>query len=246
MGDLQVKMATRSSGRTRFPVKRLINEVYKHSEKISTESRKKKDYNLYDVSVVEIDARSKRIKVHYVGWDSKFDEWKNCKDGDFPLVKYQRLKLPPPETIHQRSEMFCQTLSCEIKRNLCFGWKDNPEVRIRLKIDEDVYRQTFKKLGIPVKRASRKGEMEVMNNRSLDENLGIHWDRRIKNRLGDFSFVSSGTVRFWFRKKNPIKDYFEVGRTFLPYEIEQEPILVFTFVRAAGNRNCYDKMFGNK
>jgi len=239
-------MATRSSQRTRFPVKRLINEVYTRPEKNSRENRKKKDDNLYDVSVVEIDARSKRIKVHYVGWDAKYDEWKNCQGSDFPLVKYERLKLPTPETIYQRSEMFCQTLSLEIKRHLCFGWKDNPEVRIELKIDEDVYLQTFKNFGMPVKRASRKGEMRVMNNRALDEYMGMHWDRRLQNKLGDCSFVAAGTVRFWFRRKKPLQDYFEIGRTFLPYEVEQEPVLVFTFVRERGNRNCYEKMFGNK
>ena len=65
------KMATRSSHRTRFPVKRLINEVCMRPDKDFR--RKQKDENLYDVSVVEIDARSKRTKVHYLGWDAKFD-----------------------------------------------------------------------------------------------------------------------------------------------------------------------------
>ena len=114
---------TRSSHRTRFSVNRLINEVYTRPEKDF--HRKQKDEYLYDVSVVEIDARSKWIKVHYLSWDAKFDEWKNCKDGDFPLVKYQRLKLPTPETVHLRSEMFCQTLSRDIKRQLRLGWKDD-------------------------------------------------------------------------------------------------------------------------
>ena len=116
-------MATCPSHRTRFPVKRLINKVYTRPEKDF--HRKQKDENLYDVSVVEIDARSKWIKVHYLGRDAKFEEWKNCKDGDFPLVEYRRLKLLTPETVHLRSEMFCQTLSREIKRHLRLGWKDN-------------------------------------------------------------------------------------------------------------------------
>ena len=63
--------------------------------------------------------------MDYLGWDAKFDEWKNCKDGDFPLAKYQSMKLSSPETVHLRSEMFCQTFSRQIKRNLRLGWKDN-------------------------------------------------------------------------------------------------------------------------
>ena len=55
-------------------------------KKISRENRRKKDYNLYNVSVVGIDARSKRILVLYVDSDIKFDKWKNWKNGDFPLV----------------------------------------------------------------------------------------------------------------------------------------------------------------
>ena len=31
--------------------------------------------------------------MHYLGWDAKFDEWKNCKGGDFPLVKYQAVAV---------------------------------------------------------------------------------------------------------------------------------------------------------
>ena len=74
-------MVTRSSHRTRFPVKRLISEVYTPPEEDF--HRKQKDENLYDVSVVEIDARSKWIKVPYLGWDTKFDQWKNCKTAIF-------------------------------------------------------------------------------------------------------------------------------------------------------------------
>ena len=136
-------MVTRSSHRTRFTVKRLINEAYTRPEKDF--HGKQKDENLYDVSVVEIDAISKRTKVHYLGWDAKFDEWKNCKDGDFPLVKCQRLKLPTPETVHVRSEMFCQTHSCEIKRHLRLGWKDNL-ISTRLqsqKYTRNLYRTTL-------------------------------------------------------------------------------------------------------
>ena len=93
-------MEIRSSYRIQFPVKRLINEVFMRPEKDF--HRKQKDENLYDISVVENDARSNQIKVHYLGWDAKFDEWMNCKDGDFPLVKYQLLKLPTLEPVHLR------------------------------------------------------------------------------------------------------------------------------------------------
>ena len=56
--------------------------------------------------------------------------------------------------------MLCQTLSLEIKCHLRLGWKYNPDVCIELKIDEDVYQQTLKKLDMPVKGDSGKGGNE--------------------------------------------------------------------------------------
>ena len=36
----------------------------------------RKDTKLYDIEVTEVDKANKRLKIHYVGYSSRFDEWR--------------------------------------------------------------------------------------------------------------------------------------------------------------------------
>ena len=36
----------------------------------------KKGTKLYDIEVKEVDKANKRLKIHYVGYSSRFDEWR--------------------------------------------------------------------------------------------------------------------------------------------------------------------------
>ena len=36
----------------------------------------RKDTKLYDIEVSEVDKANKRLKIHYVGYSSRFDEWR--------------------------------------------------------------------------------------------------------------------------------------------------------------------------
>ena len=50
------------------------------------------DISLYEIEIKEIDAASKRIKVHYTGYEEEFDEWKAItEDEEFPIAKYEKL-----------------------------------------------------------------------------------------------------------------------------------------------------------
>ena len=134
MVNCELKMATRRSQRKRFQVKRLIAEVDSQPVAIERDRRNemkvaKKDENLYEVKIIAVDAESRLIKVHFVGWDTRYDEWKaDADDDDFPIGKYEKLQLPLPETKDERSAMFSQELYREVKRNLRPGHKGNPEV----------------------------------------------------------------------------------------------------------------------
>lgn len=44
------------------------------NQEITTPPKKQKDNVLYDIEIVEEDGH--HVKVHYVGYDDKFDEWK--------------------------------------------------------------------------------------------------------------------------------------------------------------------------
>ena len=139
--------------------------------------------------------------------------------------------------------MFSQELYREVKRNLRPGHKGNPEVRFEIKIDEDVY-DIICMYGIDSKARGTKFVTGLQNNRDLDSYLGKGWDRRIINKQGDFVYVANGNFHLlhiqshlaWKLHRQTIKDYFEFGGKFFPYEIEQTPLLVFTFIRLTGNK----------
>ena len=133
------------------------------------------------MKIIAVDAESRLIKVHFVGWDTRYDEWKaDTDDDDFPIGKYEKLQLPSPETKDERSAMLSQELYREVKRNLHPGHKGNPEVRFEIKIDEDIY-NIICMYGIDSKARGKKSVTGLQNNRDFDFYLGKGWDRRIIN-----------------------------------------------------------------
>ena len=141
--------------------------------------------------------------------------------------------------------MFSQELYREVKQNLRPGHKGNPEVRFEIKIDEDVY-DIICMYGIDSKARGTKFVTGLQNNREFDSYLGKRWDRRIIDKQGDFVYVANGRVGVWKLQRQTIKDYFEVGGKFFPYEIEQTPLLVFPFIRLTGNKRQYIESFAQQ
>ena len=42
------------------------------------ERKRKKDRNLYDVEVIEVDTTRKQLKIHFVRFSHEYDEWRDC------------------------------------------------------------------------------------------------------------------------------------------------------------------------
>ncbi|XP_031557298.1 uncharacterized protein LOC116293932 [Actinia tenebrosa] len=129
---------TRVKRESKFPV-RYMQEF---SSDFASKQRKssKKDNNLYDVVVTEVDKSKKRIKIHYVGYSTKYDEWKSFGDGaSFPFVRHEKLNIPSADSIGDRQEIFHGQLYREIKRKLFSGRRDDPAVRIELRVEPDVF-----------------------------------------------------------------------------------------------------------
>ena len=70
--------------------------------------------------------------------------------------------------------------------------------------------------------------------RRLDSILGMKWDERILNANGDFAHVYKGTVSFWLVEKKPVLEYKYVGGSLIQSAIENETVLIFSFVRGDG------------
>ena len=239
---LETKMATRISTRRRKQVHRLIDDLSSTTEYLvnTKKKNKKEDKTFYDVTIKEIH-ETKGVKVHYVGYGEEYDEWKPLSDqqtGDFPVAKFERLKQPDHATIKERSERFCIRLYLEIKRNLHSQRKTDPNVRIQLAIEQDIFEQ-FNDVGV----SSDKNTRQILHNNELERFLGRRLDVRVRNNRGDFESVVEGSVRFWKHERPPMDDFFSTGGKFFPYKIEQEPLFIFTFVRETGNSRLYFEKF---
>ena len=79
----------------------------------------------------------------------------------------------------------------------------------------------------------------IRDNSDLDNFLGVKWNERVFNEIGDFAYVVDGTVRYWLTRKIPIVEFKYKGDTFVKSEIEGLHLLVFTFVRGDGNKAQY-------
>lgn len=90
-------MADKPKREIREP-KRFCNEYssYTPVKKIISQ---RKDTKLYDVEVTEVDKPNKRLKIHNIGYSTRFDEWRPFGDGEaseyFPFVVKESGKWKP-------------------------------------------------------------------------------------------------------------------------------------------------------
>lgn len=181
---------------------------------------------LYDIEVVEEDLENDKVKIHYVGYSSRYDEWK-CRS--------EIVIRPPRSTSHAPNpNFFFSTLACAIKKRLT-PTRDDPAIRIQLpfkKEDGDLLLQKGVQCG---------RQFKLDHYADLSDLLGEDWHYRVVNIRGDFSFVVLETVRFHVYTPKPILEYttelIHGKLNYTPVYTEQETQLVFSFVRRDGNHH---------
>ena len=189
--------------------------------------------------VTDVDKVGKRVKIHYVGYSERYDEWRACESEDNNLFQgMELLSSPSSSSLDDRLELIHGELYREIKRKLYSGRKDDPSTRVEVRIDQDVFNGG---LALAGKAKTERGKVvySIDSNQTLNHLLGLKWDERIFNENGDFAFVIEGTVRFWLARRNPIQEFKVIGGKYIKSEIEDNFYLTFTFVRGDGNRHNY-------
>lgn len=97
-----------------------LNDV----EGIPRGKRRKDNDELHPVEVVERDAVNGRVKIHYIGYSTNEDEWRNASDI---------LDFTPPQPLISSTFSLYQELALMIKRSLQGSRKASPEVRIEMR-----------------------------------------------------------------------------------------------------------------
>ena len=207
------------------------------SEKTSPkncEKMKATDSKLYEVEVIEIDKAANRVKLHFKGYSEKYDEWRPYDEMKLPVIWFEQMSKPTDASFDDR-------LHREIKRKLYSGRREDPEVRIEVPCDEDVFSRSIAMVAF---KSTERNKViyRLHSNEKLDECIGLKWSERIMNENGDFAFVVPGTVRFWLASRNPIVEFKLIGDKYIRSEIDDGHQVVFTFVRGDSNRKGYKDM----
>jgi len=219
------------------PPKRFIDE-YLPVFKAKNEKKMRKDSQLYEIEIREVDKEKQRIKIHYKRFREDTDEWRDYGDDFSPIVRLEKAYIPQEISLEDRKNSLYGQLYREVKRKLWSGRRDDPDIRIELNMNPDVFDQG---LGLVVKACyQRQREVyQITDNHDLDDLLGLKWNERILNENGDFAYVINGTVKYWLSKKSSIVEYKYIGAKYIKSEIEDSHMLVFTFVRGDGNKIQY-------
>lgn len=156
---------------------------------------------VYPVEVLEAtsDSEGTRYKVHYVGYSSKYDEWKSAEE----IVDLDEGGESEIHDCHAaRPFSLYNKLAHRIKARLVLGRKDSPIVKIdmpfdRVTFDGGLAIKGYKKWYVRgVQRYSIKGFKD------LNYLLGMNWHYRGLNKNGDFTYVILETVEFYIHQRS--------------------------------------------
>ena len=110
-------------------------------KRCNAKKKSKTDKDLYDIEIVQVDKERKRFKIHFVGFGNQFDEWRDfsTSGGQFPFVRLEKSFVPGEESLEDRRHIFHGHLYQVIKRKMWSSQREDPEVRIELPIEPDVF-----------------------------------------------------------------------------------------------------------
>ena len=151
--------------------------------------------NLYDIEIVDEDEESDRVRIHYVGYSSEYDEWRNRSEI---VVRPPQTVIPP--RVDPVSFSFSNLLSA-IKKQLKPS-REDPAIRIQLPFEEEDCEFLIQK----GTKCENSNQFKINSYSELGV-LGEDWHYRVVNTRGDFSFIVLETVRFHVYRPKPILEY---------------------------------------
>jgi len=70
-----------------------------------------------EIEIIDIVKAQDKVKIHYKGYGSEFDEWRSCVELGLP-IRLQKLRLPGEDSFEDRYNSFYDSLYREIKKKL--------------------------------------------------------------------------------------------------------------------------------
>ena len=177
----------------------------------------------FELRIIDTKFESEKLycRVHYIGWPSKYDEWRLASD----IIDIPEEFLKSTES---ERRLFFTNLRIAIKEALHCQRRADSFVEIKTQITKDIY-QELQALGTPKKR----GQYLLSDIRSFDRFLGNGWNLRIINRHKDFAYIANDQLFFRLSEREPLHEFSLDGQ---PVISHRGFMLIIKFVRALGNR----------
>ena len=142
-----------------------------------------------------------KVKVHYVGWGRKFDEWRPISElSHFGFTNYIIRRDGLVE--HQLRQ-----ISIATQESLNGARRRDTSRSLKVSISERTWTELANVLW--VKRVFRKKPTihGIRKKEDLDRLLGTGWSKRIFNKYGDFSEILPETFQIYVYQKKDLKCY---------------------------------------
>ena len=204
-----------------------------------TSSRNK----LYPISIVERDGS--RVKIHYVGYNDGYDEWREVGDIVPPSAEPGNPSggSQTRQTIQQQYSLY-KELSIKIKQFLTCGRKQSPSVKINMGFDYLLFVGGLQAAGAATRSAQGKTRFKIQAYSDLDFLLGKNWHYRGINKHGDYAYVVLDSVEFYLSKRPNVVEYMppqSANDTITATHTDAGYSLTFSFVRRCGNASTFGK-----
>ena len=181
------------------------------------------DTQLFPVTIVDDDGS--RYKVHYVGYSSSYDEWKEY--GDVEELD-NAIEMNSEDNCISRVEPLPYSLYNElahrIKASLRSGRKESPVVRIDMSFDRITFDGGLGVCGVKKVFTHGTQRYTISTYKDLNQLLGVDWHVRGLNENGDFCYVILNTLVYYLYRRRPLKEYVATPAGHANDECEVAPI----------------------
>jgi len=196
---------------------------------------------LYPVEILE--ACGDRVKVHYVGYSKKYDEWKERGDVEDISTRPEdtSTRPEPSDTVPlYRPYSFYDDLKFRVKKSITCSLHTSPKVKITMPVDVLLFNGGLKMAGTPIKMVGGVQYYGIHKYRDINHLLGDNWHYRGLNNQGDYGYAIRNTVQFYVKKYRPLIEYVPSSNgstTKCSHDVGY--YLHFSFVQGYGNATTF-------
>ena len=192
---------------------------------------KREEDKLYPVEIVDR-ADDGRVKVHYIGFSDRYDEWKD-NDDIVPNEAAGEQRVP----VYKPFDLHCE-LAYQIKVSLDSRNHRDPDVRIDLPFDSVIFNGGLEERGRYLHTIRNHDVYTIDKYSDLASFLGFNWHIRGLNDRLDFCYVNLDLVQFYLHKRKSIVDFCDKGKSIF----DGGDLLVFRFVRMDGVKQQWEQV----